>query len=1619
MLYPGIGVALRISEARTRLSGAGAPIHSGGGRYAIAQTVKGITVQIGGETKKLSAAIKSLNSDAKSLQRELKGINTLLKLDPKNVTLLKQKQDLLNKSLTQTQQKLAKLKAAQAEADAAMAAGVEVNEEEYRNLQREIAYTEQRLKSLTEEQARFSSIAAVQVQEVGKEFTQLGEKMTAAGQALLPLTAAIGVVGVASVAASIQFESSFAGVKKTVNATTQELEALAEASREAALTTPVDVNSINYIKELGGQLGIATENLNAFAEVIAALDVSTDMNLDDASMQLAQLINISGIAQEDIDRLGSTIVALGNTSATTESMIVDFAMRIAGTGQTIGLTIDQVLGLSASMASVGIQAEMGGSAISTVLSSIDKSVAMNGESLQTWAATAGMSAQEFAKAWEEDAASAFVAVIAGMEEASLSGSNLNLILDELGVSNIRQTDTLKRLTSAASLMANTMNTANAAWDENTALMNEASQRYGTTESKLTMLGNKVYEVGIAIGNGLKNAVAGAIDILNPMLDVVIAAARAFENANPAVQSIIIGITGMTASIAPLLIIGGKLTSWAGNVVAALGKAAAAMVAKASATNVDTAATTANTAALNLQILRQAVKDASDARAILQAKAKAASTAADTAATAANTAATTANATATSVSTIRQVAASVATKANAVATGAATIAQLAWNAAMKANPIGAVMAAVGALVAVLGSLAIAIANVTGSQDKLTKATQDQQEKVDELQASYDEAVAAHGEHSDAAVKAKAALEEEQATLEASKETMEEFIARCEDTVAAHEEFVASADDVTRAADSQAGMVLNLADRIAELAAVEGKTAEQKAELTALTASLTQSCESLTVSYDTQNDTLSMNVEALRAAAEAEADRLRSDAAMKSYQDLLEEEVSITADLAAAQEELDAETQSNIETWGMLGDVQVYTSQTQLDLQETVDSLTEALDDNRSSQMAALEISARYATRQSVLALALEEVESGALSAEEAAAKYADAVEGGITADDILAEQAHQAAIAQAELATALNETEAAMTAYLQAHPSFQEALEASGLTVEEFSETLASQGVEFEDASKDIEKYSSKAASAFDKIADSSSNSLAALQETLAYNLEATENWGANLEAVFGRTGVSFSEEFVNAVRAGGVEQYGTVMAELSTMTDEELQAISDSFAANGQAGVEAYLAEQELLVPGMKEALDETGEAIDEALGANAGNAAEIGEETGRTYTASLATALSEAPEEVRAYVTQLESELDATGVAESAGGQTGSAFSDSLGAAIAACPAEVRQYIAQLETELASFQEQAGEIGATTGTSYGQNAALGMQEQAGAVSTSAAALKASAQGQLDQLPDTAGTAGTKAGSSFSSGILGAARSAAASAATVKASAESQLSNTNAGAHGQSAGNAFASGIGGTYQTVASNAATIAACCKQWAEFGQLARTWGWDAGSQFASGLESARNLVRNAATAIASAARSILHFSVPDEGPLADADEYGPDFGMLIAEGLLSTIGEVRSAATEVAQAAREEMNAGLSSGIEFAMNLTQSEQSVTASPSGLLNSFGSAVNLAQSPLLGGTRVSPAYAAQLANSQFGSRSTTEQTSITNNNFYGSITLSASEVKDIQTFDDFAKRLQKEMRML
>lgn len=323
---------------------------------------------------------------------------------------------------------------------------------------------------------------------------------------------AVAGAAVASAKAAIDFESAFAGVQKTVDETkTTSYEDLSNGIRQLAKETPAAATEIANVAASAGQLGIKADDILKFSKTMIDLGESTNLTSEDAATSIAKLFNVTGTSMDKVQNFGSTLVALGNNAATTESDILAMATRIAASGSQVGLTEQQILALSTSLSSVGLEAEAGGTAISTTISQIDKDVALNSENLEIWAKTAGMSTSQFSQAWKKDAYGALQKVIKGMSTTKDEGGNLNILLEELGINGIRQGDSLKRLAKASGLLSDMTNLANESWSENAALTKEANTRYQTTAARLAILKNKVTDVMITVGEKLLPVVNNIID----------------------------------------------------------------------------------------------------------------------------------------------------------------------------------------------------------------------------------------------------------------------------------------------------------------------------------------------------------------------------------------------------------------------------------------------------------------------------------------------------------------------------------------------------------------------------------------------------------------------------------------------------------------------------------------------------------------------------------------------------------------------------------------------------------------------------------------------------------------------------------------------------------------------------------------------------------------------------------------------------------------------------------------------------------------------------------------------------------------------------------------------------
>lgn len=409
-----------------------------------------------------------------------------------------------------------------------------------------------------------SESAGKRLESTGKAATSIGRTLTTA------VSTPIAALGAASMKASIDFESSFASVRKTVDATEAEFASLAASSKEMSTQIAASTDEINAVMATGGQLGIANEHLRDFTRVMIDLGNSCeDLNADEAAASIAKFANVMGTDQALFENIGSTIVDLGNNFATTEKPIMEMAQRLTGAGKQVGSTEAQVLGFATALSSVGIEAQMGGSAFSKALIKMEVACATGGEALTDFASVCGMPEQQFKTLFESDPAAAFEAFIVGLARLDEEGESAIAVLEEIGIKEVRLRDTMLRAVNATELFSSAQALANQAWKENTALTTEANKRYATTESKLINLKNKAMLFGQALGDDvspiIQKLISGADDLLDKFLEM-----------DSAQRQQIMKWAAIATAVGPAVLIYGKVTSGLGTMVTGFGKFATAV-----------------------------------------------------------------------------------------------------------------------------------------------------------------------------------------------------------------------------------------------------------------------------------------------------------------------------------------------------------------------------------------------------------------------------------------------------------------------------------------------------------------------------------------------------------------------------------------------------------------------------------------------------------------------------------------------------------------------------------------------------------------------------------------------------------------------------------------------------------------------------------------------------------------------------------------------------------------------------------------------------------------------------------------------------------------------------------
>lgn len=401
------------------------------------------------------------------------------------------------------------------------------------------------------------------LEEWGEKVEKSGKKIENAGEKLSAFSAASISALTLSAKSAIDFEDAFAGVEKTVDGTKEQMEELKQGIRDMAKEIPSSTTEISAVAEAAGQLGIKTEDILSFTRVMIDLGNSTNLSAEEAALSLAKFANITKMSAKDYDKLGATIVDLGNNFKTTEADIVAMAQNLASAGTQVGMSQSDILSLATALSSVGLEAQAGGTAFSKALINMQLAVETNSKSLKDWADVAGMSVDDFSKLFKEDATKALQAFIEGLSKCGGETKSAIKVLDDMGITETRMRDALLRSANASETFTDAIKTGNKAWQDNTALTNEANKRYATLKSKIKMAISKLKDIAITLGDKLMPSIEKVIEGLGKWIDK-------FSTLSDKQVNMIVKIGLIVAAIGPFVTIIGKVTSVIGGTIKGIG-----------------------------------------------------------------------------------------------------------------------------------------------------------------------------------------------------------------------------------------------------------------------------------------------------------------------------------------------------------------------------------------------------------------------------------------------------------------------------------------------------------------------------------------------------------------------------------------------------------------------------------------------------------------------------------------------------------------------------------------------------------------------------------------------------------------------------------------------------------------------------------------------------------------------------------------------------------------------------------------------------------------------------------------------------------------------------------------
>ena len=520
-----------------------------------------LLIKIGVENKNATAQIRALENSVKSLDRQLKLTSGSGKTMEMSLSQLSNRYTLLSNKMKYLQTELRSYKTRLSEANEnikrqqdlmkELADAGEENSTAYNKaasslskykqeaertqngmaeLQAKIQLCNQELENTQNIMRNHSLIQfGLHTQQLGSSLQETGVKIQNVGRGIETVGHTIGtlsmpftLIAAGAASAAIAYEDAFAGVRKTVDATEQQFGELSNAIREMSKEMPTSANEIAAVAEAAGQLGIHINSIEDFTKVMVMLGDTTNISCTEAAVAMAKFMNVTGNTDSTteeytnkVERLASVLVHLGNNTATTEQDIMNMATRLASAGHQVGMSEQEIFALAAALSSIGLEAEMGGSAFSKLMVKMQVACEEGGEALADFEKIAG---PDFKETFEKDAYGAMMKFVEGLAAGGEQGESAIKMLTDMGIEEVRLRDAILRSTNANELFANVLELANEAFEENSALSDEAAKRYETVASKIEIFKNRIYDLGIQLGEALLPHIEGFINKAEELVD---------------------------------------------------------------------------------------------------------------------------------------------------------------------------------------------------------------------------------------------------------------------------------------------------------------------------------------------------------------------------------------------------------------------------------------------------------------------------------------------------------------------------------------------------------------------------------------------------------------------------------------------------------------------------------------------------------------------------------------------------------------------------------------------------------------------------------------------------------------------------------------------------------------------------------------------------------------------------------------------------------------------------------------------------------------------------------------------------------------------------------------------